>query len=144
MSRPDTNCSVMLSLVDLFVTRRFKRKFNTLELTLKDFLMWARKAAVPATKDIISKMEENVSRRKSELKEFHFLTNDNLELRGLGTEQVCRALRASLAIYTYALKHGWIREPFFYMLQIQDYPASLFNKVKFLQLVQDRSSREKA
>lgn len=106
--------------------------------------MWVKKAAFRAVKDIMSKMEEKVSKRKPELKEAPFLTSDGQALRELEAEQPSHALRASMAIHSYALMDNRIWELFFRMFPDQDYSGSLLSVTRFLQLVLDRNSRTKA
>lgn len=69
---PDITRSVMISFVALFDTLKLKRKFNSLGLDLKDFLMWVGKTTVPASKSIMSKMDDRVSWRNFKLKNLTF------------------------------------------------------------------------
>lgn len=89
-------------------------------------------------------MEGKWSRLRFYLKAFWFLSSDNLALRELRTEKIFQVFRASLAMCTYALKNGQIREWFFHMIRNRDYPAALANGTRFLQLFLDNNSRRNA
>lgn len=82
-------------------------------------------------------IEVTVWRRKFALKMFQFLKCENLALRKLRTEQFRPVLVASLAVHTYALKNGGIRELFLRVFCKQNSPVSLPNSSRFLQLVLD-------
>lgn len=70
MSRSDIATSVMTCFLSLFDTFQLKRYLNSLELSVTDFLVWIRKAAVPTAEDFMSKIDDKVSRRKLELEAF--------------------------------------------------------------------------
>lgn len=69
------------------------------------------------------------------MKESQLLTNNNLAPRMLGTERFIHVLRAFLAGYTYAMKHGLIRELFFHHFLDRDVAAPPLNGARSLQLV---------
>lgn len=106
--------------------------------------MWAGKAAVPTAKNIVRKMEENLSRRKYELKESTFLNSDSQVLRELEMEQISLVLWAALVIQKYALKDGRIKELFLHLVCDRDYPVSLIHGAQFLHVVVYSNSRGKA
>lgn len=108
MSSQKINRSLMLLFVYVFGMPEFKRMFNSLYPPVKDFLMFIEKADVFAAKDIIRKMKEYVSRQSSELKESPFLTSEDPALGELSTEEIYMVLIASLTIYAYVLKDGYI------------------------------------
>lgn len=140
----DFNGSTMPSFVELFDTLKFEQKCDSLELDLKDFLMWVGKAAFFSAKDIMSKMKRKLSRRESELNESKFLISEKMVLQDIGTEQIVQVIRASLAIHTYKLKYGRIWKLFIPMSSDQDYPASLLSGARFLHLVLNGNVRVKA
>lgn len=82
-----TERSIMLFFVDLIHTPEFKRKFSSLRLYLKDFLMCIGKGAVFTARKIMSKIKMMVSVWMPELEESYYLTSDRLDLCVIRTEQ---------------------------------------------------------
>lgn len=70
MRLPNIDRWLMLFFIDSFDTSEFKRKFSSLERSVNDPLMSIEKPTVPDRKDLMSKLEESVSRQQSEQKEF--------------------------------------------------------------------------
>lgn len=62
------------------------------------------KFSVPTAKVVVSKKEEEVSGRNSELKERSIQTSGMLALRKLGMKQIIQVFRASLYEHIFALK----------------------------------------
>lgn len=79
------NCGVMIVFIVLFDIDYFKRMFNGLERPVKDFLLGVSNANVTTAKDRMNKMQEEVTRRKSNPK-ISFFNSDNLALSELGIE----------------------------------------------------------
>lgn len=57
----------------------------------------------------------------------------NMALYKLETEQIRQVLRASLAIHTYVMMKGRIRELFFHVVRNRNLPVNLLNELPFLQ-----------
>lgn len=106
MDITETSQSALLPYMELFDTIRFKWWLYSPELPAMYFLRWVKKVKLPTAKRTLSKNEEKVPRRKSKLKERHFLPSDNPALQEFGTEKICQHLRAFLAILTDVLKAG--------------------------------------
>lgn len=62
-------------VVNLFGTSEFKRKCDSFILSVKDFLLSVRRAAVDAAKNIMSKIEEEDCGRFIEVKESQLPTS---------------------------------------------------------------------
>lgn len=60
MSFPDTNRRVMLPFVVFLDTFEFKRKFNSLEPPVRDFLLWVENSAVPTAKGLMVKVGKRI------------------------------------------------------------------------------------
>lgn len=71
------------------------------------------KAAVPAAKNIMDRMEAKVTSQRSKVEELQILTNNRMELFEIGIEQISLVLRASPALHSYVLNNGRIRKLFF-------------------------------
>lgn len=110
MSRFDIDRNMTLLLMNLSASSEFKRTINYSELLAKESLIWVEKVAFSAARDIMSKLEENLSRWKSVLEETQVLIYDNLSLHKLGTEEIRQVIRASPAVHTFARRDSRIRE----------------------------------
>lgn len=88
-------------------------------------------------------MKDKELRRKADLKESQYIFHDKLTLRELVTEHICQLLKASMAVHTYALKNGRVRELFFHLFCERFFPMTLRNSGLFVQLVLDKLSRWK-
>lgn len=62
------------------------------------------KAAVPAGKAIMERMEVKILRSTTAPEESQFLNPEKLAFCKPGIEKVCKILRASMAIHMYAVK----------------------------------------
>lgn len=63
MRVPDVNRSVLIALAVLFSTDAFKSKFKSLEHPMKRFSEWVETEAIPATKEIMHRIEISVAEK---------------------------------------------------------------------------------
>lgn len=104
---------------------------------MKRVLEWATTTAVPDAKEIMKRMEVEVSRRKLTLKESEVTKIQMLALHDLGTKEVLQVLEAFLAFHTYGLKNGQIRNVYFYLLCERTIPVTSSNGKGLLSFVLD-------
>lgn len=96
-----------------------------------------------AAKEIMGKIKENLSSRRSALKQSQFQPRDIVSLRRLRTDEIRQIISAPLAIHNYALNDARIGRLFFHMLDYQDYLPSSLDGAQFLQLILSSNSRRK-
>lgn len=106
---------------------------------MKCFLAWVAIVGVPVANKTMANMKDKTLRRKPALKTSQFLKSENLAPPKLGTEQIIQILRASVAVHTYALKNGRIRELSFQLFCNRNFSVTMLNDARFLQLVTDNS-----
>lgn len=75
----------------------------------------------------MERVESKAWQRSSKLKEPQFLTTEHMALRGLGTEPSSQVLKSFLAVHTYAMKDGYMRELFFDFFRKRNLPVLLLN-----------------
>lgn len=56
---------MLISFIVLFESAAFKAKFTFFDVPENSSLLWVATAAVPAVREVMKKMEVNVSRRRS-------------------------------------------------------------------------------
>lgn len=126
---------MQISFFVMLATPALETRFNSLEISVKSFLVWVATVIVPAAEEIMAGREVEASRKKSALRTMQFMKSENPAFCKLEIQRVLQVFRASLTVYTYAVKHGRIRELLFHSSCDWNFSVTPLNSRRFLQLV---------
>lgn len=105
--RGPVNCILMVSFVEVIRYDQFLNWFNEPALKSKDFLNWLCDTVISSVREIVRVINRAVQcKAKAVLPRRLSMSRklNNLVLGELGTEQVLRILRESVAVQTHILK----------------------------------------
>lgn len=104
-----TSCNKTIYFASRLFTATFESNVNFYNFFLNILLQRAVTLEASAASKVLHRTAFNLSRKEYALKEYLFLMSENLTLCTFCTMQICKSLRTSMAVHTYAdrIRPNW-------------------------------------
>lgn len=126
----------------LFDTDGSKTKFNFIELIFKFALQGTATKTIPAAEELMERVQLRLLKRWSALKVSQFLKSKKLAHPRAWNWAYPPEFRSSSGRWTYVMRNSRTEDLFVHLLFDRNFPVSLINSARFLQLVLDNSKRK--